>query len=142
MRDVVHFCKDNDPNPPNFIPKLIHSNMIRPDCGEPVNAKLTEHEKGLVQAELNHYYDSHWSSVIMDIMQFKNPLVANAHAMTSLTAKVDPHNRIHFHIDWIKPGRHNFIVNHDQDVGGIIDANDKDDLYQRKTHIFMQNRVR
>ena len=47
-------------------------------------------------------------------MKFKNPLVANAHALTSLTSKVDQSNKNYFHIDWVRPGRHTFLVEHDQ----------------------------
>ena len=30
--------------------------------------------------------------------------------------KSDPANPIYFHIDWVKPGKHVYVVNHDQDV--------------------------
>ena len=43
-------------------------------------------------------------------MRYKNPLIANAHLMTSLTNKIDPESKLFFHIDWLKPGRHTFLV--------------------------------
>ena len=46
-------------------------------------------------------------------MRYKNPLIANAHLMTSLTTKIDPESKLFFHIDWLKPGRHTFLVQHD-----------------------------
>jgi len=47
-------------------------------------------------------------------MQFKNPNVANAHALTAMSAKVDQATTNYFHIDWVRPGRHTFVVEHDQ----------------------------
>ena len=49
----------------------------------------------------------------MSIMEYKHPLVANAHTITNLSTKIDPNNNVYFHIDWVKPGRHTFIVEHD-----------------------------
>ena len=80
---------DNDPAPPDFVPQLITDNLVRLDCGEPINDPFNEHEKRLVVAKLETYYEANWSSVIMAIMQFKNPLVANAHTLTSLSTQVD-----------------------------------------------------
>lgn len=68
---------------------MIIDGLIRVNCGEPVNDPFSKHEKNLIDAKLDIYYETEWSSVIMGIMQYKNPLVANAHALTALSAKVD-----------------------------------------------------
>ena len=52
-----------------------------------------------MKAHLDHYYEANWSHVIIAIMGYKNPLVANAHAITSMTAKVDQASKIFFHVD-------------------------------------------
>ena len=88
---------------------------------------MTDHEKGLVKANLEHYYEKNWSSVIVSIMQFKNPLVANAHAISSASASVDQSNKMFFHIDWVKPGRHTFVVEHDHS-----EVFEQDDTYGQR----------
>ena len=56
----------------------------------------------------------------MKIMRYKNPLVANAHMMTSITNKIDTEAKIYFHIDWLRPGRQTFLIQHDnEDIKGI-----------------------
>ena len=73
----------------------------------------------------------------MSIMQFKNPLVANAHNLTSLSSKVDRVNQLFFLIDWVKPGRHHFTIQHDKG-GKILDRND---FYEQRVSNFMQHRM-
>ena len=51
----------------------------------------------------------------MSIMKYRNPLVANAHNLTTLSAKVDPNHKMYFHIDWMRPGKHVFVVEHDKE---------------------------
>ena len=53
-------------------------------------------------------------------MRYKNPLVANAHMMTSITNKIDTESKIYFHIDWLRPGRQTFLIQHDnEEIKGI-----------------------
>ena len=89
---------------------MIHQGIVRPECGEPKKAPLTDHEKKLVEAKLVVYYEQNWHSVIMQIIGYKNPLIVNAHKMTSLSQKIDQSNPVYFYVDWIKPGRHHFTV--------------------------------
>ena len=89
MRDVLSFCRQHDPNAPDFISQLIMDGMIRSSCSDLKMSKLTEHETNLVNAELDHYYEENWSNVIIEIMKVKNPLVANAHLLSSLSTTVD-----------------------------------------------------
>lgn len=51
----------------------------------------------------------------MRIMRYRNPLVANAHMLTNITNQIDPNQKIYFHIDWVRPGRHVFLIQHDND---------------------------
>ena len=127
MREVTEFCKANDPSPPDFVSEMVEDGLIRQEC-ENDRSRMTAHDKKLVSAKLDHFYETHWSSVIMSIMQYKNPLVANAHALTTLSTKVDQSNPVYFHIEWVRPGRHTFVVEHDQ--GGAILGDDQ--MYEKR----------
>ena len=122
MRDIIAFCTENDPHKEiheaEFKANFIEDELIRKECGHPTNKPLNDHEKKIIQAKLDHYYEKNWSSVIIAVMEFKNPCVANAHTLTSISAKVDQSHKLFFHIDWVKPGRHTFVVEHD--VGNEI----------------------
>ena len=43
------------------------------------------------------------------------PLVVNAHQLTKESLKMDPNSPLYVHIDWVKPGRHTFVIKHDAD---------------------------
>jgi len=58
--------------------------LVRPICTDPKN-KLLEHEQALVEARLDYYYEENWTHIIISIMQMKNPLVANAHILSSIS---------------------------------------------------------
>lgn len=88
------------------MPELIVQGLIRPECGPPYNKPMKDHEKSKIDSKLKDYYDQNWSSVILNIMKFKNPLVANAHALTTISSQVDQSSKNFFHIDWVRPGRH------------------------------------
>ena len=49
------------------------------------------------------------------IMRYKNPLIANVNQMTSLSEKMHDNQEIYFHIDWVKPGRHVYAIEHTPD---------------------------
>ena len=103
--------------------------MIRQVCGEPYKEKLFKGEQDKFEARMEDYYETEWSSVIMSIMQYRNPLVANAHTLTSMSASVDPSQPMYFHMDWVRPGKHIFIV--EQDLGGkIMDEQDEETKYE------------
>lgn len=121
MREVLTFVKDNDPDPPDVLSPLILDGLVRSVCGPPGNVPLKEHEQRLVDAKLAVHYEENWSSSILACTGYKNPLVANAHSVTSLSTQVDLTNPVYFHVDWLRPGRHHFVVEHDQG-GEILDA--------------------
>ena len=77
--------------------------------------EIDDKKQKIIDARTDQYYKDHWSTVIMDILRFKNPLVANAHMLTSYTNKLDPKTKVYFHIDWLRPGRHTFLIQHDAD---------------------------
>ena len=120
MREVITFVKDNDPDPPDVLSPLIADGLVRAECALP-GRSLKEYEQSLVKAKLAVHYEENWSSTILACTGYKNPMVANAHSVTSLSTQVDQTNPIYFHVDWLRPGRHHFVVEHDQG-GEILDA--------------------
>lgn len=115
MREVVEFCKENDPYPPDPIPQMVIDGLIRQQCAQLTREQLNANEQQKYETWMQAYYEAQWSSVIMAIMRYRNPLVANAHTLTTLSAKVDPNHKMFFHIDWVKPGKHMFVVEHDKE---------------------------
>ena len=51
--------------------------------------------------------------MIMKQLQYPNPLVANAHKLTSITSKIDPDSKVYFHAAFVRPGRHTYVIKHD-----------------------------
>ena len=95
---------------------------------------MKPHEKSQVAAKLKTYYETSWSSVILNIMRFKNPLVANAHALTAISSQVDQSSMNYFHIDWVRPGRHTFVIEHD--IGNEV--LDQDQKYEARWQEFSE----
>ena len=58
-------------------------------------------------------------------MRYQNPLVANVNQITSISQEMDSDQEIYFHIDWLKPGRHFYIIEHTNET---IYENDLDAL--------------
>ena len=71
-------------------------------------------------------------------MKFKNPLVANAHALTTISSTVDQSSQNYFHIDWVKPGRHTFVIEHD--IGNSI--YDEEEKYEERWQKFTEEKLR
>ena len=109
MREIVPFCEKNDPDPPDFLEMCVSDGSLRLD----ENCKPEAATLKTVEARKSKYYAENWSLIIMRILRYKNPLVANAHLLTSMTNKIDPGTKVYFHIDWVKPGRHTFLIQHD-----------------------------
>ena len=89
MRGIVEFCTDNDPHKPDFMSKLIDDGVVRPECAGEKGATLTAFEAGLLKNQTESYYKDNWSKVILTIMRYKNPLIANISQITSLSDKHD-----------------------------------------------------
>ena len=98
---MIPFCEENDPDPPDFVDICVRENLIRDE---------TDLNKKVIDKRIQEYYHVNWQKVILNIMRYKNPLIANAHLMTSLTNKIDTESKLYFHIDWLKPGRHTFLI--------------------------------
>ena len=85
MREVIKFCTEEDPHKPDFLGRLVDEGIIRRECSGPDKAPLTEHERSLLQNQIQQYYKDNWAKVILLIMRYKNPLIANVNQITSLS---------------------------------------------------------
>ena len=123
MREIVPFCEEHDTEQPDFLEMcLSERRIVRPHA---INLEqLDEKNQKIVDDRRQEYYEKNWSKVIMRIMRYKNPLIANVHMMTQLTTEIDPGTKVYFHIGWLKPGRHTFLIKHDNND---IKLNDSDD---------------
>ena len=125
MRSIVEFCAENDPYKPDFLGKMIGEGIIRRECTpneDNDNAKMNSHEKQLLQNQVHQYYKENWASVILIIMRYKNPLIANVNQISSLSEELDANQEIYFHIDWLKPGRHVYAIEHT--IGEVAEDDD------------------
>ena len=137
MRNVITFCEANDPYKPDFIGMMIDDSLIRRECGSPDNAPLTSHESTILKNQVDQYYKENWSKVILVIMRYKNPLIANVNQMTSLSEVMDENQEIYFHMDWLKPGRHVYVIEHS--VGEV--AVDDDDAQDIKKMLALREKI-
>ena len=124
MREIVPFCEDNDDEKPDFLDMCLVERLVTQkdlhfaEFKEKKKLKIDQ----IVEDRKNKYYKESWSKIIMRIMRYKNPLVANAHTLTNITNQIDSNQKIYFHIDWVRPGRHVFLIQHDNDDIQINDG--------------------
>ena len=130
MREIVPFCQENDPEPPDFLEICLKEKLIKQSYG--YELEIDEKKQKIIDARADQYYKENWSTVIMDILRYKNPLVANAHLLTSYTNKLDPKTKVYFHIDWLKPGRHTFVIQHDAQRIKLDSAEEKERQKNKK----------
>lgn len=105
MNEVIKFCMQKDLMQPDFVEECTQDGLIRPE-----NGRLTEDEKSIVNNVKEAYYKDNWQTVLMSMFRFKKPMVANAQSLTSESLKVDPASPIYVYVDWLKPGRHTYVV--------------------------------
>ena len=106
MREIVPFVEENDLNPPDFAKMCLDELKLKPWQYEQMDEKALK----IIANRKQQYYEENWSTMIMKLLRYKNPLVANAHKLTSITTKIDPGSKVYFHVDWVKPGRHVFLI--------------------------------
>lgn len=111
-KEVVPFCMDKDPSPPDFLKRCIEGEELPPECA---TRKLRRDEEELVAARRRAWYDENWQTVLMSMMSFKKPMVANAHQLTQQSLRVDPTHPVYIHLAWCKPGLHTFAIKHESE---------------------------
>jgi len=69
---------------------------------------MTQRELKMVEQVTNDYYIQNWDRIIMKLMRFANPQIANFEALESL--KIDPTEKIYFYTAWLKPGQNTYVI--------------------------------
>ena len=71
---------------------------------------MTKEEKAQVaQLEETHYND-HWHQIIMPMLRYRFPHVANEDGFPLKQVKVTRESPLYFHLQFVKPGRSTFVV--------------------------------
>lgn len=108
MHEVVSFCTENDLNKPNFFKQCLEDGIITTE----EESKLLVQERHVVKQAKAKYYQDNWKSILMCMMRYKKPMVANAHLLTQESLNHDPTQPVYMHLGWLKPGRHTFVISH------------------------------
>ena len=109
MRKIIDFCIECDPRPPNFIAMMIQNKELRAACGEPEFAELTEQEAYRVNKFRKDYYSEKWPNLVMDMIPYKKPMIANVQNLSSLSEEFEL-GEVYIHFTFLKPGRHTYVV--------------------------------
>ena len=108
MQEVVSFCKKRDLIPPNFFQECLNLDLIKQND----EAKLNPGERKIVEDFKEKYYKENWQTVLMKMMRYKKPMVANAHWLTKESLKMESGSEVFIHVAWLKPGRHTYLISH------------------------------
>jgi len=58
------------------------------------------------------YYKEYWHRVLLSLIRYKSPSVANADLYSLSTFVQDKNQPIFFHVDFMKPGKNVYVVEH------------------------------
>ena len=112
MREVIPYCIENDPEKPNFIIECINHGLVRPYCAPgPDSEPLNPEEIKAVKAKTNAYYKENWHRALLSTCLYQSPEVANSesYSLPSFDPDKEP---IYFHVDFLKPGKNTYFVEH------------------------------
>ena len=73
---------------------------------------MNDSEVGWMKQRRYEYYFEHWHRVLLQKLRYKHPCVANADNYSLLTLKSFHEQQIFFHVDFIKPGKSTYVVEH------------------------------
>lgn len=59
------------------------------------------------------YYQDNWASILITIVKYDNPQIANLQVFTKDNLKINEVNRVYFHVDFLKPGMHTYVVKYE-----------------------------
>ena len=113
MKEAVEHCIKHDPQKPEFVNDCIADGSVRAEAvGKYALEPMTEREKDAIIAKEHDYYQEHWHKALLSLMGYKNPSVANSEHYSLMTLKADKNQPIFFHIDFMKPGKATYAVEH------------------------------
>ena len=87
--------------------------MVRPDVQDTIDT-MNDEERDYVRQQEDKYYFEHWHRVLLDLLLYRNPHVASIEDYSVLTLKANKNNPIFFHVDFIRPGKSTYVVEHKQ----------------------------
>lgn len=106
MQEVIEFCINGDYDAPDFRAECVADGNIRADSGKYLNID----EARILRLRKEAYYKQNWQTVLMRIVRYRKPMVANAHCMTQENLSADPESPVYIHMAWVKPGRHTYAI--------------------------------
>ena len=72
MMDLFSFLRKNDPNPPDFISRMVDEGLCKPSCRQ-YPGSMDEHEQRLLKERQMKYYNKAAIKIILDIIPFQKP---------------------------------------------------------------------
>ena len=111
MQEVVPYCMKNDLSPPNFTEECVADGLIKPKK----DGRLTEDMQKTVQLYAEAYYQTYWQEVLLKMMRFKKPQIANAHLLTNESLQFIAEKPVYICAAWVPPGRHTYCVSYDSE---------------------------
>ena len=101
---------NHDPNKPDFAKMCMEEGKVREVCigenADPLNAE----EIASIEAKREWYYTKHWHKIIMPLLKYRHPFVANVENFPLGEIKVSMDDPIYIHIEYVKPGRTTYVV--------------------------------
>ena len=61
------------------------------------------------------YYITEWHRIIMPLLRYNQPNVANLEDFPFSTLKLDKKETVFFHVAYVKPGRSTYVIQHAKD---------------------------
>ena len=114
MTEILPFVSKNDPEKPNFIKECGKEGIIRTMDPNAEDMTSKEHEKVMNMQE--RYYREHWHRALLSSLRYQNPAVANADGHSILSIKMNPTEPIYFHVDFLKPGKCTYLIEHQEPI--------------------------
>lgn len=112
MRDAIEYCTINDTEKPNFTQDCVFEGLVRKEVAGRDTSEMTDKEKDSIINKEHKYYQENWHRALLKLIRYKNPSVANSEKYSLLTLKADNTQTVYFHIDFVKPGKVSYVVEH------------------------------
>ena len=108
---MLDFLVANDKYAPDFIKQAVDKQLVRDLCiDEQAPQPLTENEQESIRKLSEEYYEKHWHRIIMPLLKYKHPHVANKEQIALSTLKLSQEEPLYFFVAHVKPGRCTYVV--------------------------------
>lgn len=109
MTEVIDYCIKNDANRPDFEQDCVADGSIRPSATGPEAVPKHPKEVEALEQKMATYYKENWHRALLSLLGYKKPYIASLENYTLISLKTSP---IYFHIDFLKPGKTTYIIEH------------------------------